>query len=80
MLKKAPYLDNTSWPDSPKLMKVLATIGLNRLSSLHILSLHITLFTVSYYFSENLRIPDDGRNGNLETFFQKIHRDTTTEL
>ena len=33
--------------DYPKLMKVLVTVGLNRLSSLHIPSWHITLFTVS---------------------------------
>ena len=64
-------------------MKILVTIGLNRLSSWHIISGHITLFTVSYFFSEILRIPDDGRNRNLEifySFFQETHRDTTTEL
>ena len=46
--KRASYFGNTSWPDSPKLMKVLMTISLNRLSSLHIPSLHIIHFTVSY--------------------------------
>ena len=74
--KRAPYLGDTSWPDSPKLMKVLVTIGLNRLSSLHIPSWHITLFAVSYFLSEILRIPNNGRNRNLEIlllfFFKKL--------
>ena len=39
-------------------MKVLVAIGLNKLSSLHIPSRHMTLFTVSYFLSEILRIPD----------------------
>ena len=57
---------NTSQPDFPKLMKVLVTTVLNRLSSLYIPSWHITLFTVSYFLLEILRIPDNGRNRNLE--------------
>lgn len=33
--------------DYPKLIKVLVTVGLNRLSSLHMPSWHVALFTVS---------------------------------
>ena len=76
MFKKG--LDNTNWPDSQKLMKVLVTIYLNRLSSLHIPLWHITLFTVSYLLSEIFRILDNSRNRNLEicySFFQESHRD-----
>ena len=65
-------------------MKVLVTIGLNRLSTLHIPSWCITPFTVSYFLSEILRIPDNGRNRNLEIcysfFLQETHRDTTELL
>ena len=50
-------------------MKVSVTVGLNKLSSLHIPSWHITAFTVSYFLSEILRIPDNGRNRNLEIFY-----------
>ena len=59
-------------------MKVLVTIDLNRLSSLHIPLWHITLFTVSYLLSEIFRILDNSRNRNLEicySFFQESHRD-----
>ena len=66
--KMASNLGNTSWNDSQKLMRVLMTIGLNRLSSLHITSWHITHFTVSYFLSEILRIRDNSRNRNLEIF------------
>ena len=66
--KRASYLGNTSWPDSPKLMKVLVKIGLNRLSNLHIPSWHITFFTVSYFLSDILRIPADDRKRNLQIF------------
>ena len=59
-------------------------IGLNRLSSLHIPSWHITLFTVFYLLSEILRIPDDGRKRNLDIlysfFFQETHGNTITKL
>ena len=41
--KRASYLGNTNWPDSPKLMKVLVAISLNRLSSLH--NLHSILLS-----------------------------------
>ena len=65
-------------------MKVLVTIGLNRLSTLHIPYWCITPFTVSYFLSEILRIPDNGRNRNLEIcysfFLQETHRDTTELL
>ena len=54
--KRVSYLGNTSWPCSPKLIKVLVKIGLNRLSSLQILSWYITLFTVSYF------VPDISKN------------------
>ena len=37
-------LGNPIWPNSPKLMKVLVKIGLNRLSSLHIPPWHIAFF------------------------------------
>ena len=50
-------------------MKVLVAVGLNRLSSLHVPSRHMTLLTVSYFLSEILRIPDNGRNRNLEIFY-----------
>ena len=52
-LKRASYLGNTSWLDTPKLMKVLVAIDSNRLSSLHIPSWHIT---VSNFLSEILRV------------------------
>ena len=45
--ERTSYRGNGSLPDYPKLMKVLVTVGLNRLSSLHIPSWHITLFTFS---------------------------------
>ena len=69
MFKMGIVRYNTSWPDSLKLMKVLVTIHLNRLSSLHIPSWHITLVTVSYFLSEISRIPDNTRNRNLETCY-----------
>ena len=47
-------------------MKVLVTIGLNMLSSLHIPSWHITFSSVSYFLSEILGIPDNDRNRNFE--------------
>ena len=59
------YLCNTSWPDFPKLVKVLVAIVLNRVFSLQIPSRHITLFTVSCFLSQILRIHDNGRNRNL---------------
>ena len=49
-------------------MKVLVTVSLNRLSSLHIPSWYITLFTVCYFLSEILRIPDNGRKRSLRFF------------
>ena len=75
MFKKGILLDNISWPDYPNLMKVLVEIGLNRLSDLHIILGHITIFTVFYFLSEILIIPDNGRNRNLEIcyfFFKKL--------
>ena len=72
--KRTSYLGSTSLLDSTKLMKALVTLGLNRLSSLHILSWHITLFTVSYFLSEILRILDNGRNRSLETFYSFFSR------
>ena len=83
--KRASYLGKTSWFDSPKLIKVLVAISLSRLFSLHIIpSRYITLFAVSYFLLEILRIPDNGRNRNLTIFysfyFQETQRYTTTEL
>ena len=56
-------------------MKVLVTIGLNMLSSLHIPSWHITFSSVSYFLSEILGVPDNDRNKNFEIccslFFSK---------
>ena len=72
--KRASYHGNTNWPDSPNLIKVLVTIGLNRLSSLHMPSWHISIFTDSYFLSEILRIPDNGRNRNLLLCFSRISR------
>ena len=76
--ERASYLGNTSWPDSPKLMKILVTIGLNRLFSLHITFWYITIYTVYYFLLETLRMPDDVRNRNFEIFysffFQETHR------
>ena len=69
--------------DLIKLRKVFVKTSLNSQSTLHIPPWDITLFTVSYFFSEILRIPDNGRNRNLEvfySFFYETHRDTTTEL
>ena len=66
--KRASYHDNTSWPDSPKQIKVLVTIGLNRLSSLHIASWHITLFSFLFPL-EDFENDDDSRNRNTEIFF-----------
>ena len=68
-LERASYHANESWPDSVKLMKVLGKIGLNKLSSLHIPSWHSPPFTVSYFLSDILRTPDNGRNRNWETFY-----------
>ena len=39
-------------------------IGLNRLSSLHVPSKHVTFLTISYFLSEISGIPDNGRNRN----------------
>ena len=61
--KRASYIRNTSWPDSPRLMKVSVTIGLRRLSSFHIPS--CTFSISSRRFWEYL---DDRRNRNLEIF------------
>ena len=44
--------------------------------SLHIPLWHITLFTVSYFLSEILRIPDNGRNRNLEIFHSFLSRNS----
>ena len=54
--KRASYLGNTSWPGSPKLMKVYTPLWC------------ITLFTISYFLSNILRITDNGRNRNSEDF------------
>ena len=67
--KRASYFCNTSWLDSPKLMKELETVGFNRLSSLHIPLWHITLFTFFYFHSEIMRIPDKGRSRDLYVFY-----------
>ena len=76
--QRASYLGSTSWPDSPKLIKVFMTIALNRLSSLHILSLHITLFMALYFLPEILRIPDNGRKRNLGFLFFLFSRNSQT--
>ena len=62
--KRASYIRNTSWPDSPRLMKVSVTIGLSRLSSFHIPS--CTFSISSRRFWEYL---DDRRNWNLDIFY-----------
>ena len=74
--RRAFYLCNTIWPNSPKLMKVLVTICWNRLSSLHIPLWHIALFTVSYFLSEILRISHNGKNTNLKIYYSFFSRET----
>ena len=71
MIKRASYLGNT------KLVKVLATIGLNRLSSLHIPLWRIALFTVSNFLSEILRKLDHGRNRNLKIYYSFFFKKLT---
>ena len=67
--KMASYLGNTSWLISPKLMKVLVTVILNKLCSLHMPSCTSTHLTVCYFLSEILRRPDDGRNRNVDIVY-----------
>ena len=80
--KRSPYLGNTSWPNSLKLM--IVTIGLNRLSSCTHFFWFTGFFKVSPFLSEIMRIPGNGRTRNLDNFyfffFQEIYSDTTTKV
>ena len=50
-------------------LKILEAIDFNRLSSSKHFHGIMILFTVSYILSEILRMPDDGRNKNVEIFY-----------
>ena len=82
--KRTSFIGNTSWPDSPKPMKIYVNIGLNRLFTWHTRLRYMVLFTVSYFLLKILRIPDNDRKKNLQFFYsfysQETHRDATTEL
>ena len=82
--KRTSFIGNTSWPDSPKPMKIYVNIGLNRLFTWHTRLRYMVLFTVSYFLLKILRIPDNERKKNLQFFYsfysQETHRDATTEL
>ena len=78
--KMASYLGNTSWLISPKLMKVLVTVVLNKLCNLHMPSCTSTYLTVCYFLSEILRRPDDGRNRNVDIVYSFFFFKKFTEI
>ena len=74
--KRASYLGNTSWPDSPKLMKVLVTIGSNKLLSLYIRRACYCFYSFLYPPGD-FENTDSGRNRNLEVFYLIFFKNLT---